>query len=35
MVYAIMIDVETYGYRCIVRAAFDDNALDLYILKWK
>lgn len=35
MVYAIMVDVEYYGYRCVVRAAFDDNALDLYILKWK
>lgn len=35
MVYAIMVDVESYGYRCVVRAAFDEATLNLYILKWK
>lgn len=35
MIYSIIPDVEYYGYRCVVRAAFNNNALDLYILKWK
>lgn len=34
MFYSNMIDHNTYGYKCVVRAAFNDEMLNFYMLKW-